>query len=831
MCPGPDPVDPEELAVEVPAVEPEEEEPTEVVEVPVDPVDAPAPAEEPEAEWELPELEALFAELAPDSPVVELEEPELAGAREQATAVARSRRAIVNFMGDLSSGVSGPQLSALRLSLATFGEVVPGRAGWATVWPMPDAPERHGILSYRVSLVVAVPLLVLATGVILAGNAYVTTRASISSLARSLFGQVADQTAVQTKAHLHEAIPVVETLAVLFGDSEQMPPPEEVGRHLLRVLQANPGFAWVSFSQPDGTFTGAARRTHSLVLDRRHIEGGKTIKDEQRLEPDGTLKPQHHDDDYHYDPRARPFYTSAVAAKRRVWVGPYVFFDAAVPGVTCAVPVYEKDGSLRGVVSVDFDLNVLSDFVAALHPSEHARAFIYTDDGFILAHPLVHVAMKRNAGGEGTLITKDDIDDEATRTYFSVATSAGAPHPEEQTSTNGKQYFAASRRFEPDEGLAWNVGAIAPESDFLGDLERTTRLALLVSAVAVLLAVALGVALSGRVAAPLVNLAQEMEAVGRFELDGREPPKSLFREITTMNRAMAAMKGGLSSFASYVPRDLVRAVLASGQKAVLGGETRTMTVFFSDLAGFTTISESMPPSELVRLLGDYFDEMTHVIAGRRGTIDKFIGDAIMAFWNAPAQEARHSVLACEAALGCVDKLREMKARDAVYGKLSARIGIATGEVLVGNIGSRERMNYTVMGDTANLASRLEGLGKVYGTSILVSEGTHADAKSEIVMRAVDVVAVKGKVKGVAIYEPIALRSRADAKALQREAVSQDAMQAYLSRRWTDAVQAWSKMLELDAADSAARVMKERSEAYVLAPPGEAWTGVFVMHEK
>jgi adenylate cyclase len=443
----------------------------------------------------------------------------------------------------------------------------------------------------------------------------------------------------------------------------------------------------------------------------------------------------------------------------------------------------------------------------------------------------VHVAIHHGAKGEGKLLSKDDVPDQATRAYFSGKHAGVVRHVGSEFDVDGVEYFAAASHFDLGGGLAWNVGAIAPQSDFLGDLEKTTQVSLLVSAVALLLALLLATTLAGRVAAPLVNLAEEMEKVGRFELGGAPPPRSMFTEIASMNRALVAMKGGLSSFASYVPRDLVRAVLASGEEATLGGRTKPMTVFFSDLAGFTSIAEAMTPDELVSLLGTYFDEMTRAIAGNGGTIDKFIGDAVMAFWNAPVDEPKHAARACEAALACVATLRAMKTRDAAFERLSARIGIATGDALVGNIGSHDRMNYTVMGDTVNLASRLEGLGKVYGAAVLVSEATHAGASERVVMRAVDVVAVKGRVKGVRIYEPLTPRKGAPAWMLELEQLSAAALDAYVARRWSDAIAGWGRALEVDPADKPARVMRDRAAEYEKDPPGDAWSGVHVMNEK
>jgi adenylate cyclase len=298
-----------------------------------------------------------------------------------------------------------------------------------------------------------------------------------------------------------------------------------------------------------------------------------------------------------------------------------------------------------------------------------------------------------------------------------------------------------------------------------------------------------------------------------------------------MNRALVAMREGLASFSVYVPRDLVRAVLASGERAVLGGKTKQMTVFFSDLAGFTTLSERMKPAELVELLAGYFDEMTKVIVASRGTIDKFIGDAIMAFWNAPMDEAQHAVLACTAALACQRKLEDIKRADPALAGLSARIGVATGDVLVGNIGSHERMNYTVMGDTVNLASRIEGLGKAYGTRILASEACRRAAGDLIVMRAIDVVAVKGKQEGVRVYEPLATAADADDRAREIAELSERALAAYLDRKWDEAAGIYAELLAYLPGDVASTVLRERCVAYKQAPPPEDWSGAHVMTEK
>jgi adenylate cyclase len=683
-----------------------------------------------------------------------------------------------------------------------------------------------GVVSYRISLVLAIPLFVILTGGLVASHFYLSTRASIRKLVDTLFVHVADQAAEQTRAHLRQAPPAVDTLTALLAEDPVVAsrPTDELARRLLAVMRANSGFAWVSFSDVDGTFTGVQRTVDgALVVNQTHFENGKTIRDERRVASDGTWQLLRHNADANYDPRTRPWYLGSVAANKRTWTDPYVFFDQGVPGMTCGAPVFNKAGALRGVVTADFSLNSLGDFVATLHPSPNARIFIYTDSGTILAHPSLRVVEKVNSRDQGSLITKSDINDPVVRQYFRSPTATSFDFA-------GARWFAATRSFE-DEGLKWSVAAVAPEADFMKEVDATTRFALIVSMGFVILAVVIAALMANWVAAPLVLIAREMERVGRFELDDAAAPFTVFVELAVIHAALVTMKRGLMNFAVYVPRDLVRAVLQSGQRAELGGKTKQLTVLFSDLAGFTTLSENMTPSALVRLLGGYFDEMTNVISARRGTIDKFIGDAIMAFWNAPDDVADHAVRACEAALACQRKLGEMKKSDSALQVVSARIGIATGDVLVGNIGSSSRMNYTVMGDTVNLAARLESLAKTYGTPILVSGACHEAAKQRIVMRPIDVVAVKGKKQGVKVYEPLALVNENNEQAVLIAALSQRAMDAYLSRRFGEASQIFADILTMLPTDLAATTLRDRARRYEREPPGDDWTGAHVMTEK
>jgi adenylate cyclase len=681
------------------------------------------------------------------------------------------------------------------------------------------------LISYRLSLAVVIPLMIVVTGALIAGVSYTATRTNIRDLASSLFDQIATQTADRGRAHLQRAAPAADLLVRLVAEDPTLHAGDELARRLLLVMEANRSFSWMTFSEPTGAFVGVHRRSdNTLIVNRSSIVGGKTVMDEHVVGSDGTWRPLRHGDDTGYDPRTRPFYQQAAAEKRLVWTEPYIFFDEGVPGITCAEPIFTADGALRGVVTVDFDLNALGSFVASLHASEHTLVFIYTEGGVVLAHPHVQRVAQRGQRTEGKLVTFDDIADPVARAYFVEKAPSSFSY-------DGDRYLASTRAFDPAEGLHWRVGAIAPESDFMGQLERTTRIVLAISLAVVIAAVVLAMTIARRLARPLARLAREMDEVGRFELAGEDPPASRYSEIEQMNAALARMRKGLASFAVYVPRDLVRAVLASGQRAELGGKTKTLTVFFADIANFTPLAEKLTPAELVDFLAGYFDAMSTIIGAHRGTIDKFIGDAIMAFWNAPADEPDHAGLACAAALACHKKLVDMKRADPALAGLSVRIGIATGDAVVGNIGSHDRLNYTVMGDTVNLASRLEGLNKVHGTRILASAACRTAAGARLVMRAVDVVAVKGKSEGVRVYEPLATEADADDRVREIARLAEEAIEAYLARRWKDAALLYGEILKLLPGDRAAETMRARCVTFEESPPPDDWDGTHVMHEK
>ena len=687
----------------------------------------------------------------------------------------------------------------------------------------------------RVGLAFAVGLLVTVTVAAISGITFVNTRAAILDEAGDDEDALLREVSEQVTAHMTSAVPAIELSRMLLRDSLVPGTRDALARQFALVLTNNPAFSWMSYSDADGNFTGAYRSPDgALRISQSTFSATSSELHEYLVGSGGEWTPTLHQTNYGYDPRADRFYQAAQAARGRVWVGPYVFFDEGVPGITCASPYIDASGALRGVFTVDFNLNALSRFVEALPFGQDGRVFIMTPDGTMIAHPTLHLVQVAGQGSKGSLVTVATVGDPVIPRWFDAWKRSNVQGAARFSFQAGKQrYVGGGRTVAFDRNVSWVIGAAAPESDFLGLLTQDRMIAIAVLGTAMAFGVLISVVLARRISAPLASLAGEMTRVGEFELTEREPLSTPFREVASMDRALLSMKRSLRSFAYYVPTDLVRDLLASGQEARLEGRTAELTVCFADIAGFTTLAESAPPDELVRHLGRYFDEMTRVIDASGGTIDKFIGDAVMAFWGAPMPAPDHAARACEAAVllqRTLTALRESAETPWLAG-LHARVGVASGTVLVGNVGTPERFNYTVMGDTVNLASRLETLNKLYGTSILVSEFTFAAARDRVVARPVDLVQVKGKQHGVRVYEPLCLASDDDPAARAVAALCEDALAAYVRRDFASAAELFAHVQTRRPGDRAASVLEARCRAYQASPPPADWTGVYVATEK
>ncbi|ATX79484.1 adenylate cyclase [Mariprofundus aestuarium] len=288
-----------------------------------------------------------------------------------------------------------------------------------------------------------------------------------------------------------------------------------------------------------------------------------------------------------------------------------------------------------------------------------------------------------------------------------------------------------------------------------------------------------------------------------------------------------------SAFGQYLSPDVVKALVDNPERLLLGGEVRTMTAFFSDIAGFSTISEKLTPEELVSLLNEYLTEMCDIIGKYHGTVDKFEGDAIMAFWGAPIYRDDHAHLALLASLEMQQRLEELRGKWAAEGKdqLYVRMGINSGLMLVGNMGSRTRMNYTIMGDAVNLASRLEAANKFYGTHLMISQKTKVLAGDQFTVRELDAIQVVGKKKPVHVYELLGKKGDVAENRLAATLLFEEGLTCYRKGDFVSAKTNFTAVFDQVPGDPPAIEFLRRIEALDKTESQGDWNGVFKADSK
>jgi len=287
------------------------------------------------------------------------------------------------------------------------------------------------------------------------------------------------------------------------------------------------------------------------------------------------------------------------------------------------------------------------------------------------------------------------------------------------------------------------------------------------------------------------------------------------------------------AFGKYLSPSVMSSVLNNPEALHLGGSKREVTVFFTDIKGFTTISEQFEPEVLIEIVNEYLTAMTEIVMQNEGTLDKYVGDAIVAYFGAPIDQPDHAKRACETALQMREKLAELNAGWKAAGKpeLDFRVGINTGYVIVGNVGSEKRFDYTIMGDEVNLGSRLEGANKKYSTNIMISESTRTAVEGGYDMRELDILRVKGKKKPVRVFELMARPGMLSQIGRDLMVPFEKGLKLYRERKFDLAYGEFVRALQIYPDDGPSKIYKQRCEVLRNYPPAKDWDGVFEMHTK
>jgi adenylate cyclase len=452
-----------------------------------------------------------------------------------------------------------------------------------------------------------------------------------------------------------------------------------------------------------------------------------------------------------YDPRSESWYTTVQKWPHLRWdTAPiYAFGESAV---SVSVPIVNDAQKVFAAVNVNLSLNQISSILALQKIGKTGRAFIL------------------NARGE-VLVPKIEASTPTQDAFPAILKSAYKTFKDEKTErfilTNEKvRYLINITDFPLDYETKWIIAVVVPFNDFFGPILKTQRQTVLISFSILVLFGLLVYLASKYISAPIVQLADSVDRIHNFDFREPRPVKSHISEIVSLNASIRAMRIALSSFARYIPREIVQSLIKQGQEIEIGGERRDLTVLFSDIENFTTVAEALNIDKLTPALSEYFEALSKTIVKSEGTIDKFIGDSIMAFWNAPNLVVDQGDKACMAALRCLS-LTNHSDQPNILLKGRTRFGIHSGEAIVGNIGTSERMNYTAIGNVVNTAARLQSLNKIYGTSILISETVHEKIGTRFVTRPVDFIVVKGRTKGITIFELVGVREGEERELIPR----------------------------------------------------------------
>ena len=550
------------------------------------------------------------------------------------------------------------------------------------------------------------------------------------------------------------------------------------------------------------------------------------------------------------DFRSLPFFRSGMATRKPGWTQFYAFNNKLngqnFRGITKFIPVKDPLNKDRfiGMLGLDINMEWVSEYLKNTLAKSPVRSIAFVlerrrNGMFNLIADTEHSLNESGLDLDGDgYVDPDELGDEIMSATKMVIPKELTNDNESQVyhdtiSTKQGTFYATFLCPFPGQPPHWILCFLASEEELIAPAKRRLLVHLGITGGTIIVSLFLTTWIGFSIAKPIENLSRTARNLGQLKL-AREPmTKSLIHEVDELGNAIRSMHTGISSFLRYVPQDLLRRYMSSGQTATIDSELTEVTILFADVKDFTSLSEQIEPMILVRQLNEFLETISVCILEHNGTVDKYIGDAVMAFWNAPIRVPGHAREACSCVLEFSPRMAALQNKWLSEGliPMKIRVGLHSGEAIVGNLGSSVRLNYTIIGDAVNLASRLEGLNKAYGTSNLISESTRAFAGFEFLTRPVDIVAVKGKNTSVQVHELMDWANKATEQQKELARQTSHAWNLYQQHNFIEAEAAYSTILKHFPMDGLASTMAERCKELIASPPATPWSGVYRSRNK
>lgn len=533
------------------------------------------------------------------------------------------------------------------------------------------------------------------------------------------FSSVTGQTSRRLQIALVRDFPQVSSIIIGYdnGDFYQVGAARHRPEEYLKSISAPSGTV---FLERIITRSGA---NGDLVVDRFLDGNGKTIDARTSKTSD-------------YDPRERPWFKAANATDKVARTDVYLFSSTGKPGLTLS------QRFATGVIGIDITLKELDDFLASAPQAKDGALLIAQPDGNILARSWDHSASRVNTANadfeslSGVLGKRDD------------SAEAG------RIDINNQQWMFREAPVNLGAQAGERIIVAMPVKVITSKISDLSVQTLYISLFMLLASIPIIWLISRRISKPILSLVEDVNKLKNFDLEDSVSTTSFIQEIYSLETAMEQTRLNLKTFSLYVPKALVKQLVSSKHKPELGGELREVTIMFMDIQNFTAMSAHLEPEEVMLRMSRYFEKVTQILLAHDATIDKYIGDAVMAFWNAPNDQPDHAATACKAA---IEIIKVANAETDLWEGSKAlgirtRIGIHCGDAIIGNVGSSDRMNYTALGASVNLASRLEGLNRELGTDILISSAMASKIGDRFLLKSAGNATVKGFDEPVAVYE-------------------------------------------------------------------------------